>query len=140
MAPRRRNGKSGSERGPAEAQKPLVGPSTLAVHGGEPRPKPGHALATPSAASPVMPAIGPSLAGAGGVLAGAIVAWAVSRPVLNAFRRATVAMMAVMGTALVAGATLPAHQLAGRTGLAVVAALCIAGIVVAWRLLLASSD
>ena len=27
-------------------RKPL-GPSTLAVHGGEPRPKPAHALATP---------------------------------------------------------------------------------------------
>ena len=47
MAPRRRHGKSSSERGTADAQKPLVGPSTLAVHGGEPRPKPGHALATP---------------------------------------------------------------------------------------------
>jgi O-acetylhomoserine/O-acetylserine sulfhydrylase-like pyridoxal-dependent enzyme len=33
------------ERGNAPAQ--TMGPSTLAVHGGEPRPKPGHALATP---------------------------------------------------------------------------------------------
>ena len=100
----------------------------------------GYALATPSAASsPVMPAIGPSLAGAGGVLAAAIVAWTVSKPVGNAFRRAALVMMAVMGTALVAGATLPAHQLAGRAGLAVVAALCVAVIAAAWRVLLAGS-
>ena len=96
----------------------------------------GYALATPS--SPVMPAIGPSLAGAGGVAAGAIVAWAISKPVGNTFRRAALAMMAVMGTALVAGATLPAHQLAGRAGLAVMAALCIAVIVAAWRIFLST--
>src|SRR5262245_21722687 len=46
MAPRRRNGKGSADKA-AEAQRPLMGPSTLAVHGGEPRPKPGHALATP---------------------------------------------------------------------------------------------
>jgi hypothetical protein len=97
----------------------------------------GHALATPSASSsPVMPAIGPSLAGAGGAAAGALVAWAVSKPVGNAFRRAALAMMAVMGTALVAGATLPAHQLAGRAGLGALAALCFAVIVVARRVFL----
>ena len=96
----------------------------------------GHALARPSATSVVMPAIGPSLAGAGGLVAGALVAWAVSRPVANAFRRAALTMMAVMGTALVAGATLPAHQMAGRLGLAVVAALCLVVIVVARRVFL----
>ena len=97
----------------------------------------GYALATPSAtASPIMPAIGPSLAGAGGVAAGAIVAWAVAKPVGNVFRRAALAMMAVMGTALLAAATLPAHQLAGRTGLAVMAALCLAVIVAGWRIFL----
>ena len=98
----------------------------------------GYALATPSASgSPLMPAFGPSLAGAGGVAAGAVVAWALSKPLRNLFRRAALAMMAVMGTALVAGATLPAHQLAGRAGLAAIAALCLAVFVVAWRLLLA---
>ena len=97
----------------------------------------GPAFATPAApSSPAMPAIGPSLAGAGGALAGALVAWAVAKPVGNAFRRAALAMMAVMGTALVAGATLPAHQLAGRTGLAVVAAACLVLIIVARRVLL----
>jgi len=97
----------------------------------------GYALATPSAtSSAVVPAIGPSLAGAGGVAAGALVAWAVSKPVGNAFRRAALAMMAVMGTTLVAGATLPAHQLAGRTGLAAVGALCLIVIVVARRVFL----
>jgi hypothetical protein len=97
----------------------------------------GHVFPAPSAtAAPVMPAIGPSLAGAGGAAAGALVAWAVSKPVASAFHRAALAMMAVMGTALVAGATLPAHQLAGRAGLAVVAALCLVVIVVARRVLL----
>ena len=97
----------------------------------------GHALATPSAASaPAMPAVGPALAGAGGAAAGVLVAWAVSKPVVSAFQRAALAMMAVMGTALVAAATLPAHQLAGRAGLAVVAALCLVVIFVARRLLL----
>jgi hypothetical protein len=97
----------------------------------------GYTLAAPAAtSSPVMPAIGPALAGAGGAAAGALVAWTVSKPVRSAFQRAALAMMAVMGTALVAGATLPAHQLAGRAGLAVVAGLCVVVIVVARRILL----
>ncbi len=97
----------------------------------------GYDLVRPSAgAGPLMPAVGPALAGGGGVLAGALVAWAVSKPLGNAFRRAAMAMMAVMGTALVAGATLPAHQLAGRAGLAAVAALCLAAMLAAWFLLL----
>ena len=33
--------------GPADNLPRPIGPSTLAVHGGEPRPKPGHSLATP---------------------------------------------------------------------------------------------
>lgn len=97
----------------------------------------GQALTTPSAiSSPAMPAVGPSLAGAGGAAAGALVAWAVSKPVGNAFRRAALAMMAVMGTALVAAATLPAHQLAGRTGLAALVALCLVVIIIARRVFL----
>ena len=90
----------------------------------------------PAGAGPIMPAIGPALAGGGGALAGALVAWAVARPLRNAFQRAALAMMAVMGTALVAGATLPAHELAGRAGLAAVAALCLAAILVARRVFL----
>src|SRR5258708_9354926 len=35
------------ESGPVDASRKPVGPSTLSVHGGEPRPKPAHALATP---------------------------------------------------------------------------------------------
>jgi len=101
----------------------------------------GYALATPTAtSSPVMPAIGPSLAGAGGAAAGALVAWTVSKPLVNAFRRAALAMMAVMGTALVAAATLPAHQLAGRAGLAAVTALCLVVILVARRVFLSDGD
>ena len=34
-------------RAPPAARAACAGPSTLAVHGGEPRPKPAHALATP---------------------------------------------------------------------------------------------
>jgi len=95
----------------------------------------GHALATPAASSaPILPAVGPAVAGAGGVAAGALVAWAVGRPVGGAFRRAALAMMAVMGTALVAGATMPAHQIAGRAGLAAVAALCLVAALVARRI------
>jgi len=43
--PRRRRTGDGADADGAR-RRPL-GPSTLAVHGGEPRPKPGHALATP---------------------------------------------------------------------------------------------
>ncbi len=97
----------------------------------------GYGLARASANPGVlMPAFGPALAGGGGLLAGALVAWAISKPLGNAFRRAALAMMAVMGTALVAGATLPAHQLAGRAGLAAVAVLCLGAMLVAWRLFL----
>ncbi len=47
-----RGGADGSERpgrGGERGEKPArrLGPSTLAVHAGEPRPKPGHSLATP---------------------------------------------------------------------------------------------
>ncbi len=88
----------------------------------------------------IMPAFGPALAGGGGVLAGALVAWAISRPLGNAFQRAALAMMAVMGTALVAGGTIPAHALAGRAGLAAVALLCLGAMLVAWRLFLGGTD
>ena len=46
MAGRRRERRKGDEPMP-DPQQPRAGPSTTAVHGGEPRPKPGHALATP---------------------------------------------------------------------------------------------
>jgi len=36
-----------SEPVAGDPRRPPPGPSTVAVHGGEPRPKPGHALATP---------------------------------------------------------------------------------------------
>jgi hypothetical protein len=101
----------------------------------------GTGLARPAGAPGVlMPAFGPALAGGGGVLAGALVAWAVSKPLGSAFQRAALAMMAVMGTALVAAATLPAHMFAGRAGLAAVAALCLAAILVAWRVFLGGPD
>lgn len=90
--------------------------------------------AQPSA--PLMPAIGPALAAGGGVLAGALVGWSVARPLTSTFVRAALAMMSVMGTALVAAATLPAHVLLGRPGLALLGVLCLGVIVVARRLFL----
>ncbi len=100
----------------------------------------GQSVAAAPGGGPIMPAIGPALAGGGGALAGALVAWALARPLANAFRRAALAMMAVMGTALVAGATLPAHALAGRAGLAAVAAACLVAILVARHVFLGGTD
>ena len=100
----------------------------------------GQALPAPStSSSPAVSAIGPLLAGAGGAAAGALVAWALSKPLVSAFHRAALAMMAVMGTALVAAATLPAHQLAGRTGLAALVVLCLVVIVIARRTFLGTA-
>ena len=107
---------------------PLAGPAGAAV---------GPGAAAPVA--PLMPAYGPALAAGGGVLAAAIVAWAIARPLDSLFLRAALAMMAVMGTALVAAATMPAHMYFGRAGLAVLAALCLAAIVVARRAFLGAT-
>jgi hypothetical protein len=76
------------------------------------------------------------VAGAGGLAAGGIVSWALARTAGNPLRRATLAMMGVMGTALVGGLTVPAHGLAGAWGLVALFALCLAAIGLAWRLFL----
>jgi hypothetical protein len=76
------------------------------------------------------------VAGLGGLAAGAIVAWALSHPLGNAWRRSMVAMMGVMGSAVVGGVTVPAHSAWGAWGLAGLFALCLAAIATAWRLLL----
>ncbi len=76
------------------------------------------------------------VAGFGGLAAGGLVAWALARAAGTALRRAMVAMMGVMGTAVVGGFTMPAHAAAGRAGLAGLFALCLAAIGVAWSLLL----
>jgi hypothetical protein len=82
---------------------------------------------------------GPVLvAGLGGLAAGAIVAWALSRPVLNPWRRATLAMMSVMGTAVLGGLTMPLHQAWGAAGLIGLFALCLAAIALAWRVFLSA--
>jgi len=78
------------------------------------------------------------VAGLGGLAAGGIVAWAVSRPVLNPWRRATLAMMGVMGTAVLGGLTMPLHQAWGTAGLIGLFALCLAAIALAWRVLLSA--
>src|SRR5207244_3950655 len=47
-APRREGAAAGLVMGdPIEPAKKPLGPSTMAVHAGEPRPKPAHSLATP---------------------------------------------------------------------------------------------
>lgn len=72
-----------------------------------------------------MPGIGPALAGAGGLLAGGLVAWSLGRPLENAYVRAVLAMLGIFGTALIGALTIPAHVLAGRWGLAGLGALCV---------------
>jgi hypothetical protein len=76
------------------------------------------------------------VAGFGGLAAGGIVSWALGRTAGSLLRRAMVAMMGVMGSAVVGGFTVPAHGLAGAWGLGGLFALCVATIGVAWPLLL----
>jgi hypothetical protein len=81
-----------------------------------------------------MPAVFPALAGAGGLAAGGLVAWGLSRPVANLYYRAALAMAAIFGTALIGAMAVPAHIAAGRWGLAGLGALCVVLIGVARRL------
>ena len=80
-----------------------------------------------------MPAVGPALAGAGGLLAGGVVAWSLGRPLDNAYYRAVLAMLGIFGTAIIGALAVPAHVLAGRLGLAALAAMCVVAIPVARR-------
>lgn len=80
------------------------------------------------------------VAGLGGLAAGGIVAWALSRPLGNVWRRAMVTMMGVMGSAVVGGFTVPAHGTWGAWGLAGLFVLCLVAIGVARRLLLRSQS
>jgi hypothetical protein len=77
------------------------------------------------------------VAGFGGLAAGGIVAWALSRPLGDPWPRAMVTMMGVMGSAVVGGFTVPLHSSFGAPGLAWLLGLSLVAIVVAWRLLLA---
>ncbi len=72
-------------------------------------------------------------------MAGSIVAWSLSRVIDNTYYRATLAMMAVFGTAIIGALTVPAHVLAGRWGLAVLGAVCVAAIATARRIFLGRS-
>ena len=76
------------------------------------------------------------VAGAGGLAAGGIVAWALARNAGNPLRRASLAMMGVMGSALVGGLTVPAHGIAGASGLIALFALCLVVIAIVWRVAL----
>lgn len=72
----------------------------------------------------------------GGLAAGGLVAWALARGLGSPLRRAMVAMMGVMGTAVVGGFTVPVHGMAGGWGLGILFALCLGVIALAWRTLL----
>jgi hypothetical protein len=76
------------------------------------------------------------LGGAGGLIAGATVAWAVGRA-LGTWRRATAATVAAAGTAFVGVLTTVADMVGGPGGLIALAALCIMAMVAAYRLTLA---
>ena len=94
----------------------------------------------PTPADPAENAAPVLLAGLGGLAAGAIVAWTLSRDVGDRWRRTTVAMMGVMGAALLGALTVPAHSAWGSRGLAVMFGLCLAAIAATWRLLLSRPD
>lgn len=81
-----------------------------------------------------MPGVFPALAGVGGLAAGGLVAWSLSRPVQNLYYRSVLAMLGIFGTALIGALAVPAHVVAGRWGLAVLGALCVLGIGIARRL------
>jgi len=81
-----------------------------------------------------MPGVFPALAGVGGLAAGGLVAWSLSRPLANLYYRAALAMLGIFGTALIGALAVPAHMLAGRWGLAGLGALCVVAIGFARRL------
>jgi hypothetical protein len=83
-----------------------------------------------------VPAVLPALAGIGGILAGGLVAWSLGRTLDNVYYRAVLAMLGVLGTALVGALTVPAHVFAGRWGLAGLGALCVAILASARRVFL----
>lgn len=80
------------------------------------------------------------LGGFGGVAAGGGIAWVLGRSLGNPWRRAMLAMMGVMGSALLVFLTTVADLVAGRWGLVTLAAACVVAIAVAHRLWLASRD
>jgi hypothetical protein len=91
---------------------------------------------TPDPSKPAVNALPVLVAGAGGLAAGGIVTWALARTAGNPLRRAALAMMGVMGTAVVGALTVPAHGIAGAWGLGILFALCLAAIALAWHLTL----
>jgi len=90
----------------------------------------------PDPRQPAANALPVLVAGMGGLAAGGVVAAALARGLGSPLRRAMVAMMGVMGTAVVGAFTVPAHSLAGAWGLGVLFALCLGAILLAWRTLL----
>ncbi len=93
------------------------------------------ATARASGGAPLPGAL-PLVAGAGGLAAAFLVGWTLSRPLANLYYRSVLAMLAVFGTAVIGALAVPAHVLAGRTGLAVLALACVVAIFLARRRLL----
>ena len=91
----------------------------------------------PDPADPTANAAPVLAAGLGGLAAGAIVAWSLARNVGDVWRRTSVAMMGLMGAALLGALTMPVHRSAGTAGLLLLFAVCLAIMAAAWRLLLA---
>jgi hypothetical protein len=92
----------------------------------------------PDRSAPVANFLPVLVAGLGGLAAGGIVAWALSRPLGDPWPRTMVTMMGVMGSAGVGGFTVPVHRTYGALGLAGLFGLCVAAIGLAWQLLLRS--
>ena len=90
----------------------------------------------PDPRQPAANALPVLVAGCGGLAAGGLVGWALARGLGSPLRRAMVAMMGVMGAAVVGGFTVPAHGLAGGWGLGGLFTLCLTAIVLAGRLFL----
>ena len=87
----------------------------------------------------MMRSFGPTVAGVGGLVAGAVVAWGLARAIENTYYRTALAMLAIFGTVLLGALAVPAHILAGRWGLAALGAGCVAAIPVARRWFLGRS-
>ncbi len=63
-----------------------------------------------------------------GVLAAALVTWLALAPLRNPYRRAMFATVSAFATVVVMLVTTPVHAFFGRAGLAVLAAVCLAGL------------
>ncbi|OGT99871.1 MAG: hypothetical protein A2085_01475 [Gemmatimonadetes bacterium GWC2_71_10] len=73
------------------------------------------------------------IGGFGGLMAAALIGWTVARAVVNVWRRAMAAMVALGGAAFVGALTIVADAAGGRMGLLVLAGLCVLSLYFAYR-------